>query len=163
MGDYFYTAAPKEGKSKKADLGRIFDGRLWILQTAKRQDRMVPLEQFVQMLQKDYYSNPSICYAQGWALCQFLLHGADGKYSKVIPNYIRGVCNDTNWQEVQAKAFKGLDLAVMETEFKAFVDTMKPSTGDPMAGAEEEAAGEGEGTPANPAGGAPAGGNPGGG
>lgn len=147
MGDYFYTAAPKDGKGKKADIGRINDGRLWVLQTAKRQDRMEPLEKFIGMLQRDYYSNPSICYAQGWAFCQFLLHGEKGKYAKVIPNYVRFLCSDTNWQVVQGKAFKGFDLAVMEQEFKAYIDTMKPSVADPFG---EEAVDEPVATPPAP-------------
>jgi hypothetical protein len=156
MGDYFYTAAPKEGKGKKAELGRVFDGRLWILQAAKRQGRLEPLAQFLEMLQQDYYSNPSICYAQGWAFCQFLLHGANGKYAKVIPAYVRMLCNDTNWRDVQAKAFKGLDLAAMETEFHAYIDTLKPSVANPLDEEEEDEA-EGMQPPPPPA---PDGGNP---
>lgn len=130
MGDYFYTASPKRtdtGKAKSAEMGGINSGRLMVLQAAKRQGALVPLEDFMRMLQQDYYANPSVCYAQGWALCQFLLHGEGGKYSKLIPAYIRGVCNDTNWQSVQAKVFKGIDMVALETEFKAFIDTMKSS------------------------------------
>lgn len=145
MGDYFYTAAPKEGKGRKAELGRMFDGRLWVLLTAKRQGRLVPLAEFVEMLQQDYYSNPSICYAQGWAFCQFLLHGGGGKYAKIIPTYVKMVCNDTNWRSVQAKAFKGIDLAALEQEFHAYIDTLKPSTADPFA--DDEGLGEAEGDP----------------
>jgi hypothetical protein len=138
MGDYFYTAAPDPEKGKKnANLGNIFDGRLSILKSAKRQDRMEPLPRFLEMLQQDYYANPSICYAQGWAFCQFLLHGEKGKYAKVIPTYVKLLCNDTNWQSVQAKAFKGLDLAVMEKEFHAFVDSMKSKLDDPVDFGEE--------------------------
>ena len=138
MGDYFYTASPQEGKRKHAELGGVNDGRLWVLKTAKRQARMVPLEEFVRMLQQDYYSNPSICYAQGWALCQFLLHGADGKYAKLIPNYVRLICNDTNWESVQTKVFKGIDFAQLEREFHAYVDTLKdPGADDEPAEAVE--------------------------
>jgi hypothetical protein len=125
---HFYTASPKRSgkqKAKGAELGAINNGRLWILKAAKAQDEMVRLTEFVRMLQQDYYSNPSICYAQGWAFCQFLLHGQGGKYEKLIPNYIRLVRDDTNWESVQAKVFKGIDFAVMETEFKAYIDSMK--------------------------------------
>ncbi|MBL8755057.1 MAG: DUF1570 domain-containing protein [Planctomycetes bacterium] len=159
MGDYFYTAAPRGGKGKKADLGRMFDGRLRILQVAKAQGRMVPLEQFLRMLQQDYYSNPSICYAQGWAFCQFLLHGVNGKYAKLIPNYVAGVANSTNWESVHAKVFKGIDLAAMERDFHAYVDTLKPSVADPLEEEMEELEGEpGEPAPNGGGGGEPAGG-----
>ena len=127
MGDYFYTAAPKETKGKKipAELGRINEGRLWVLQSAMRQDLFVPLKQILPMLQREFYANPSVCYAEGWAFCQFLLHGAGGKYAKVIPNYIRLVKDDTNVETVQGKAFKGFDIAALETEFKAWVAAQK--------------------------------------
>lgn len=152
MGDYFYTAAPRDGKGKKADLGRMFDGRLRILKAAKAQSRMVPLAEFLAMLQRDYYSNPSICYAQGWAFCQFLLHGADGKHAKLIPQYVAELCRDTNWESVQKKVFKGIDLAALEAEFHDYVDTLKTSVADPLEELEKAAGGEaGGGEPARPA------------
>jgi len=162
MGDYFYSAAPREkdGKRGSVTLGNSNDARLPIIKAAHRQDRMEPLTKFLGMLQQDYYANPSICYAQGWALCQFLLHYENGKYAKVIPTYIRTVKDDTNVETVTGKAFKGLDLAVMEAEFKAWIAQL-PTGPDPEA----EAAGEAEGQPpAKPAPGSaePGGGEPGG-
>lgn len=150
MGDYFYTAAPREGKGKKADLGRMFDGRLSILKVAKAQSRMVPLAEFLRMLQRDYYSNPSICYAQGWAFCQFLMHGAEGKYAKLIPQYVSEIARTTNWEAVQDKVFKGVDLAKLETEFHAYVDSIKPSVADPMDELEKAMGGGDGGEPAEP-------------
>jgi hypothetical protein len=102
------------------------------------------------MLQRDYYSNPSICYAQGWAFCQFLLHGAEGKYAKLIPQYVAEICRDTNWESVQKKVFKGIDLAALETEFHAYVDSIKPSVADPMDEIEKALGGEGGDAPAEP-------------
>lgn len=135
MGDYFYAASPKreQKKGKKADavLGNMNDGRLWVIQAAKQQDLMVPLERFVSMLQQDYYSNPDVCYAQGWAFCQFLLHGANGKYAKVIPTYVRLIKDDSNWKAVTEKAFKGIDLAAMNAEFQAYVGALVPTVTDP--------------------------------
>jgi hypothetical protein len=143
MGDYFYTAAPKETKGKKipAELGRMNDGRLWVLQTLMRQDRFVPLAQLLPMLQQEFYANPDVCYAEGWAFCQFLLHAPGGKYAKVIPNYIHLVKDDTNVETVTQKAFKGIDIKALETEFKAWV-TALPVAEDPMKAIEEETEGE---------------------
>ncbi len=132
MGDYFYAAAPRDRKRKEADVGLLNAERGPIIKAALRQDRMEPLPKFLGMLQNDYYSNPGVCYAQGWALCQFLLHGENGKYAKIIPNYVKGLCNDTNWESVQAKAFKGFDLALMEKEFKAYIGALKSSEPDPF-------------------------------
>ncbi len=148
MGDYFYCAAPQRQKGAKkgaAEVGRMNDGRLWVIQAAKRQNLMVPLQTFVSMLQSAYYTNPDVCYAQGWVFCQFLLHGEGGKYTKIIPNYVRLIRSDSNWPVVTEKAFKGIDFAVMDTEFKAFIDTLKPSIAEPEE--EEEEAGEGEAVP----------------
>lgn len=137
MGDYFYAAAPKrdepKGRKPKVDLGLPNDGRLWVVQAALDQGMLIPLEKFVTMLQNEYYANPNLCYAQGWALCQFLLHGADGKYEKVIPKYIHLIATDSNWQAVTEKAFKGFDLVAMNDEFHAYVRDLKPSQADPMS------------------------------
>lgn len=175
MGDYFYTAAPKETKGKKipAELGRLNDYRLVVLKAAVRQDRFVPLAQLLPMLQQQFYANASVCYAEGWALCQFLLHGAGGKYAKVIPSYINLVKNDTNVEAVTAKAFKGIDIAVMEAEFRAWIDGLKVSDteeedeADGAVGGAPAPPGTGEGTPGTPpapepgtSGGTPPGGTP---
>lgn len=148
MGDYFYTAAPKGGqRPKKAEvsLGNIFDGRLMVLKAAKRQNAVEPLEGFLAMHQREYYSK-QVSYPQGWALCQFLLHGADGKYAKVIPTYIRLVRDDTNTEVVTKRAFKGIDLAALEKEFHAWIDAQKASPeaeADAEAGADDDGAGHG--------------------
>ncbi|MEO6596279.1 MAG: DUF1570 domain-containing protein, partial [Planctomycetota bacterium] len=127
MGDYFYAAAPREVKGKQipAELGRMNGSRLGVLMAAERQDALEPLERFVLMMQNDYYANPAVCYSQGWGLCQFLLH-ADSKYNKIIPTYIRLVRDDTNMSAVTEKAFKGVNWAEMEKEFKAWIRTLKP-------------------------------------
>lgn len=156
MGDYFYAAAPKrdvpKGRKARAELGLPNDGRLWVLQLAQEQGLMVPLERFVSMLQQDYYANPDVCYAQGWAFCQFLLHGAEGKYAKVIPTYVQLIKDDSNWKAVTEKAFKGLDLAAMDVEFKAYVAQLKPTVPDPFAGDEDELGGMGDAPEMPPAG-----------
>jgi hypothetical protein len=135
VGDYLFAGAPDRTKGAKkgaAELGRMNDGRLWVIQFARKRGEMVPLEEFLAMLQRDYYSNPDVCYAQGWALCQFMLHGANGKYVKIIPEYVRLIANDSNWRQVTKTAFKGVDFAEMEREFHAYIDTLKPSVPSPF-------------------------------
>jgi hypothetical protein len=126
MGDYFYTAAPKNvtGRKVPAKLGRLNDGRLMVLKQAVKQGRYVPLTRLISMTQQEFYSNPSVCYAEGWAFCQFLLHSGNKKYPKIIPNYIRYVRNDSNYAAVTKRAFKGTDMAKLETEFKAWVENL---------------------------------------
>lgn len=173
MGDYFYTAAPKNVKGKKmpATLGGMNSTRLPVLKAAERQNLVVPLPQFLRMMQQQYYSNPAVCYSQGWGLCQFLLHSGNPKYEKIIPTYIRLVRDDTNMETVTERAFKGLDLAVMEAEFKKWIGGLKLDIAEDPAEVEENVptppAGVGE-SPVPPAeqppvpatGGTPPGGTP---
>ena len=155
MGDYFYAASPLRGKDQKkgaVELGRLNFERLPIVIAARRQDALAPIDKFLLMLQNEYYANPGLYYAEGWALCQFMLHGANGKYAKLIPNYVRTIRSDSNWKVVTDKVFKGIDMAAMHQEFLAFCDTMKAGLPDPFADDEgEKPAGEGGeagGTPA---------------
>lgn len=127
MGDYFYCARPTEKPTRRnpAELGGMNNGRLMVLKAAIRQDRFVPIPELIQYSKAQYYSNPSICYAEGWALCQFLLHSGNKKYEQVIPKFIKLVKNDTNMESVTEKAFKGIDLDKLNEEFLAYVATLK--------------------------------------
>lgn len=128
MGDYFYTAVPKPKKGEKrvpAALGGVFEGRLSIAKMALERGRFVPASQLIRYDQRMYYSNPSICYAEGWSLCQFLLHGGNAKYQKIVPSFIRLVRDDTNIDVVTEKAFKGIDMAQLDKDFTAWVGAQK--------------------------------------
>ena len=150
MGDYFYTAAPKDARGRKlaAELGRLNDGRLMVLRAAMLQDRLYPLERLVRMSKSEFYADGSVCYAQGWAFCQFLLHGGDKKYAKIIPNFVRYVRSDTNMADVTDRAFKGIDFEELDAEFRAWVANLQI---DGLDDDEDEAEGGGAG-PATPTG-----------
>lgn len=130
MGDYFYSAKPhaKPTRRNPASLGNNNNGRLMVLKSAIRQGRYVPIPELLRYSKAQYYANPSICYAEGWALCQFLLHSGNKRYMKVIPNFIKLVKNDTNMDVVTEKAFKGIDLEKLDKEFLAYVATLKLPT-----------------------------------
>ena len=142
MGDYFYTAVPKPKQGQKrvpAALGGVFAGRLSIAKIALEQGRFVPASQLIQYDMQQYYSNPSICYAEGWSLCQFLLHGGNAKHQKILPNFIRMVRDDTNMSVVTEKAFKGIDMKQLDKEFEDWVRAQKLPTAaddDPLSGGE---------------------------
>ena len=123
MGDYFYTARPKDVKGRKlpATLGQLNTMRLPVIQWAIKNDRHVPLKELLHYSKAQYYSNSSICYAEGWALCQFLLHSGNKKYERVVKKFIRLVKDDTNMPAVTKKAFRGIDLDQLEDEWKAFI------------------------------------------
>ena len=90
-----------------------------------RHNRHVPIKDLLNYTQRQYYANGSICYAEGWSLCQFLLHGGNKKYARIVPRFIKLVENDTNMPVVTKKAFRGADLDKLETEWKAWVLTQK--------------------------------------
>ena len=122
MGDYFYAARPMiENRRIECRRGRMNDARLPVIKRAVENDQTVPLPQFVMYSQNEYYSNPSICYAQGWALCQFLLHSGNRKYEQVIPKYLLLVRSDTNFEKITKLAFKGIDLKELDEEFKQWL------------------------------------------
>lgn len=154
MGDYFYTAAPKDVRGRKmpADLGRLNEGRLLVLKAAIARDRIHPLERLTSMSKAEFYADGSVCYAQGWAFCQFLLHSGNRRYERLIPNFIRYVKNDTNMEAVTERAFKGIDFEELDAEFRAWVDGLQlegvdedaDETDDGGADEEGEAAAEGD-------------------
>ena len=153
MGDYFYTAVPKGKQGTKrvpAALGGIFGGRLMIAKAALRQGRFVPASELITYTKDQYYSNPSICYAEGWCLCQFMLHSGNPKYMKLVPTFIKLVRDDTNMPVVTEKTFKGIDLAKLDAEFTAWVEAQKlpdeeAAIDDDLLGPEGGEVGGGEG------------------
>lgn len=141
MGDYFYTASPKKVRGRKipAKLGRLNEGRLMVLKAAVRSGRYIPVEQLITMSKRAFYANGSVCYAEGWAFCQFLLHSGNKKYAKIIPNFIKYVKNDTNYDAVRKRAFKGIDMQKLDEEFKTWVDKLAvPGTEEADEGTQGE-------------------------
>jgi Protein of unknown function (DUF1570) len=127
MGDYFYTARPRKVRGRKmpAKLGRLNPTRLGTIQAAIKRGRHVPIKEILTYDQRQYYSNPSVCYAEGWALCQFLLHSGNKRYERIVPRFIRLVDTDTNMPAVTKKAFHRIDLDKLEKEWKAWVLAQK--------------------------------------
>jgi len=124
MGDYFYAVVPKRGKGADATpqkTGLIFPQRLAVIKYAVKNNSYVPIAKIIRYAQRDYYRNASVCYAEGWSLCQFLMHAPNKKYNKVIPKFVKRVKNDTNMKAVTDYAFRGIDLAKLEQEWKAWV------------------------------------------
>jgi hypothetical protein len=121
MGDYFYTATPKKIRGQKvpAELGRLNTLRLGVIQHAVREGKHIPVADLIRYSQQDYYSNGSLCYAQGWSLCHFFLHSKD--YKDLPPEFIRSFRETKSWEKNTDAAFKKIDLAKLETEWKAWV------------------------------------------
>ena len=124
MGDYLYCAVPKEVTSRKAvpaELGAMNSMRLPIVRMAVKEGSHVAIADLVRYSKEKYYREAGLCYAQGWALCQFLLHSDNARYRQVIPTFVKLVKNDTNMTTVTDAAFKGIDMNKLEEDWKAWV------------------------------------------
>lgn len=123
MGDYFYCARPMHaaGKQLPAQLGRLNGMRMPTIWTMLEKGEYVPLAEFILYSKEQYYANPGPCYAQGWALCHFLQHSGNKEYARVLPTFIKLAKSDGNMEEVNRKAFRGIDLQQLEADWKAWV------------------------------------------
>ena len=67
-GDYFAGHDCVGGKF----IAKPFRWRTGIIANALAQKTYVPLDKFLKYSQGEYYSNPGLCYAQGWSFIYFL-------------------------------------------------------------------------------------------
>ncbi len=122
MGDYFYCAKPVgEGRRRTADLGAINRQRMPAVWGAVNTGQNVPIAELITMSKKQFYDKGTICYPQGWALCHFLQHHEDKRYRAVVPTYIRLIRDDTNFEAITERAFRGIDLDTLNEEYEQWV------------------------------------------
>jgi len=67
-GDY-YAGHNYRGGRFQSD---VFRWRTGVIANAIARESYVPLKRFLKYTQGQYYSNPSLCYAQGWSFVYFL-------------------------------------------------------------------------------------------
>jgi hypothetical protein len=77
-GDYFAGHNYSAGKFDSAP----FRWRTGIIANALSTKTYVPLERFLKYTQGEYYSNPGLCYAQGWSFVYFLREAEQRKIRK---------------------------------------------------------------------------------
>ncbi len=126
MGDYFYSARPKivMGRRMPADLGRMNHMRLLMVKLAIHGQKHVPIPALLKYTKQQYYSNGSICYAEGWALCQFLMHHENKKYKAIIPRYVFLIKNGRP-KAVHKRVFRGIDLDKLNKEWMEWVTNVR--------------------------------------
>ena len=128
-GDYFFTA--RRGDDGNYSLGAMNDYRLRRVQMAFDEGTTVPFWRMLDFEQSDYYSNPSVFYAQGWSMVQFLMHHEEPRYRALIPKLIEDFKDNKNVRKATEKAFKGIDLRELDDEWIQWVVTQKAH--DPLA------------------------------
>ncbi len=123
MGDYFFGGFWH--KNGKFEIG-LNDWRLeTIIKAVKGEDNMkhVPLKSIFSYSQAQYYSNPGICYAEGWAICYFFMseEGKKKGYNAIPARFFEELKKSGDYKKANAKFLDVYDLKAMEEEWKAFV------------------------------------------
>jgi hypothetical protein len=129
MGDYFFGGkVVQRGGKRLLEIG-MNDWRQKIIYDAVSQDKHVPLKQLLDYRQADYYANASLCYAQGWALCHFLMNSPNKAYQRFPSAMIEALKQLGNYRVATDECRKALNLDwdKMEAEWKAYVlEKLKP-------------------------------------
>ncbi len=128
MGDYFFGGELKGRRIKIAE-------NWWRVNTIKRavqKNRHVPLRKLIRYDQSAYYANPSICYAEGWALNYYLLEVAPKKHPRMGKKYrsipikmLNELEKNGNGDKATDRAFAGIDMKKLEEDWKAWVLTLE--------------------------------------
>jgi len=108
-GDY-YAGHNYRGGKFEAD---VFRWRTGIIANAIAQGSYVPLKNFLKYTQGEYYSNPSLCYAQGWSFIYFMREVERRKIKKykqywgVLDKYFDAI--KANVKSVKEQGLEGLE------------------------------------------------------
>ena len=72
------------------------------------------------MSQEEYYSNPSLHYAQGWSVIYFLAY-ASKSYNKYFQYLIQHLKNGMDREPALDETFGNVDFEKMERVWKKFI------------------------------------------
>jgi hypothetical protein len=135
-GDYFAGAE----LLRKGNSGRVLRikpltaqgvNRLATIKTALQQGSTIPLRQFFQYTQAEYYARDKVhlCYAEGWSIVYFLREGTrDPKWTAILPSYLDHLLGA--FQEAKAAAASPGEIDQEEVHRKAFDRTFGSFTED---------------------------------
>jgi hypothetical protein len=122
LGDYFFGGEWSADR-RKFTIG-INDWRIRTILSAIRKNEHVPISQIIRYEQAQYYANPGLCYAEGWALNYFFQQSdvARRKGYHLLPRrMLEELKTSADWEKATQKVFGGLDLKKMEEEWKEFM------------------------------------------
>jgi hypothetical protein len=150
-GDFFSGARVKDGKVRGIGLN---PWRAELIKLVVAANANVAWTDILYYEQKDYYANPAICYAQGWAMIYFLrtspLAAKKPEWARILPTYF-DTLKDA-WREAVAQleaagkkddqkmraesglaarkkacdaAFEGVDVLELDEAWQKFVREME--------------------------------------
>lgn len=127
-GDYY---SGLEYKNKRFNL-KVNQWRRGTIQEAVRDNRHVPLKDFVRMTQAEYYGqnkwrvDGGQNYAQGWSFIYFLRNGKklfpknwDPAWESILDTYFRVLATSGDLDQAVTEAFQGVDWDKLEEAWKA--------------------------------------------
>jgi hypothetical protein len=114
LGDYFFAARSHDEEGSYA-LGALNHGRLRVIQRAFDEGTSVSFGKLLDFEQRDYYSNASVYYAQGWSMVHFLMQHEDKRLQALIPKLIKDFKRSKNFRKSTTKVFKGHDLDELDS------------------------------------------------
>ncbi len=119
FGDYFAGMNPKKGFKIET-----FKWRTGVVRNAVAGKKNVPLKDLIHYTQGQYYSNPSVCYAQGWALIYFLnskVAKKNPRWAKILDIYFDTLVETGDKDGAVTKAFDGVDVDALDEAYQQFI------------------------------------------
>ena len=134
VGDYFFMATRvrdgQDDDEARYRVGDVNHARLRVVQKALLDGTTVSFSRMLEFEQKDYYSNPSVFYAQGWSMVHFLMQHEDRKMRELIPELIEDFKDTKNFVKSSDRAFRKLDLDEIDREWIGWLLTAEAE--DPL-------------------------------
>ncbi len=128
-GDYYAGCEPSGGGITV----KPFRWRVDVIKNAIRLGKHVPVKDIIRFSQGQYYSNPDICYAEGWSLIWFLNRGLpkDHEWRDILPTYFNTLQETKSMEKAVEAAFAGVDMVAFEKAWADFItkDKQAPAMG----------------------------------
>ncbi len=122
MAEYFFGG--KFDKDGKFEVG-LHSWRAPVISKLVNAGKHVPLAQFLRYDRTAYYSNPGVCYAQGWSLCYFMLKSEKKEYQNILLQMLPMLKKVGDGQRAMDKLFEKIDVAKLEQEWLEFQRKME--------------------------------------
>ena len=138
MAEYYGQALMVRGRFRT---GIVPGARLEQLQTAIRQNALIPFDVVVRLTQDQWgetlRTNPetaAILYSEAWSMAHYLLHADNGAAAPAFEAYVRAVAGGTPNEQALADAFGTTDMRRFQQSWGDYVLTLEP---DPVSVAVE--------------------------
>lgn len=116
--------------------GPIARRRLGIIQDALKGGGAYKLKDLLGLGRQEFMQNGSLCYAQSWSFCHFLIAYPDiedrrvqvpnGKYRKSLSLYYERIrLGGSSHSEAWDEAFRGIPVEKLEEQWKKYVETFE--------------------------------------